>query len=250
MYVNLIQWSAWSPTVETESDWKSWVTKPVLLPVNGSPKLPFIPAIRRRRLSKLGRMIMQVVFRFRDVIDLSEVNSVFASHHGELETTLELTDLLIEEELFSPQKFSHSVHNTTSGLFSIEASNREATTALSGGEASFCYGFLEALTMQYRFPEQKTLLVVADESVPACFKQYGRTPEFPYAVAFLFSGDNNQGDYRLKLSLYPCTIQEQTPDPTLKFPQALLFLRWLLSTEKRFTLFHHRQSWTWEKLLN
>jgi len=165
-----------------------------------------------------------------------------------LDTTLELTDLLINENLFSPQKFSHSVHNTTSGLFSIEVGNREAATALSGGEASFCYGFLEALTMQYRFPQQKTLLVVADESVPACFEEYGRTPKFPYAAAFLLSGDNNQGDYRLKLSLNPCTMQELTAEQTLKFPQALLFLRWLLSTEKRFTLFHHRQSWTWEKL--
>ena len=248
MHVNLKQWSAWSPTVETESEWKSWAVDPVLLPEKGSPKLPFIPAIRRRRMSKLARMIMQVAFSFSDVIDLSEVNSVFASHHGELDTTLELTDLLINEDLFSPQKFSHSVHNTTSGLFSIEVGNREAATALSGGEASFCYGFLEALTMQYRFPQQKTLLVVADESVPACFEEYGRTPKFPYAAAFLLSGDNNQGDYRLKLSLNPCTMQELTAEQTLKFPQALLFLRWLLSTEKRFTLFHHRQSWTWEKL--
>ena len=42
---------------------------------------------------------------------------------------------------------------------------------------------------------------------------------------------------------------EKTAEQTIKFPQALLFLRWLLSTEKRFTLFHHCQSWTWEKLI-
>ena len=82
MYVNLKQWSAWSPTVETESEWKSWAVDPVLLPEKGSPKLLFIPAIRRRRLSKLGRMIMQVIFSFSDVIDLYTVNSVFASHNG------------------------------------------------------------------------------------------------------------------------------------------------------------------------
>jgi hypothetical protein len=66
MHLNLKQWSAWSPTVETESEWGSWAVDPVLLPVNGSPKLLFIPAIRRRRLSKLGRMIMQFLLHIME----------------------------------------------------------------------------------------------------------------------------------------------------------------------------------------
>ena len=137
MIVTLKQWSAWAPTVETKSEWIKWFSAPTTLSKNGDPKLPYVPSIRRRRLSGLGRMVMQVIFNFKDTTDLSSVNSVLASHHGELKTTLELTDLLINGDLFSPQKFSHSVHNTASGLFSIEVRNRQPSTALSGGEASF-----------------------------------------------------------------------------------------------------------------
>ncbi|HIG76470.1 MAG TPA: hypothetical protein EYQ48_00565 [Candidatus Lambdaproteobacteria bacterium] len=244
MIVTLKQWAAWAPTVETESEWIKWISAPTMLPKNGSPKLPYVPTIRRRRLSDLGRMVMQVIFNFKNTTDLSSVNSVLASHHGELKTTLELTDLLINGDLFSPQKFSHSVHNTASGLFSIEVRNRQPSTALSGGEASFCYGFLEALTMQHRYPEQNTLLVVADESVPACFAQYGRSPEFPYAAAFLFGSDLGQEGYRLKLTLESNTKEVQP----MKFPQALMFVRWLLSEDKMVSFLHKRLYWTWEKL--
>ncbi len=247
MIFTLKNWAAWAPAIATREDWKDWSLNTFVPTIESKPKLPFIPAIRRRRLSKLGAMIMQVIFSLGDDLDLSEVNTVFSSHHGELDTTLKLIDFLIENELFSPQKFSHSVHNTNSGLFSIELKNTNPSTALSAGEASFCYGILESMIMQSRYPEKTTLLAIGDESLPECFKPYRKLPEFSYAAAFLIKAGKEDG-LTLKLTFKPKEQGGDLTHETPRFPQSLMFVHWMLSDEQHLTLVHKKQCWIWEKL--
>jgi len=171
------------------------------------------------------------------------VNSVFASHHGEMPIMLELTDAVIVRELLSPKKFSHSVHNTAAGHFSIETANQYPSASLCGGQASFCYGFLEALAMTHRNPGNPTLLVMVDVPMPDFFAPYYRPPAFPYAFAVLLTNDSAVEGTRLQLDLAPDKCCEEE----LGFPQALVFLQWLLSGETQLMLHHQQQRWTWKK---
>ena len=45
--------------------------------------------------------------------------TVFASRHGDTTTTIELLECLAREKPVSANQFSHSVHNTQAGLFTI-----------------------------------------------------------------------------------------------------------------------------------
>ncbi len=116
MITILKRWSAWAPGVETTEDWHAWGRSPVKLKPEGVPALPEVPAIRRRRLSSLSRMAFKVAFECLKGELHGGVNSVYASHHGEIQTMLELTDSLICHEPLSPKKFSHSdaTHHTHS----------------------------------------------------------------------------------------------------------------------------------------
>jgi hypothetical protein len=156
---------------------------------------------------------------------------------------LELTDAVIVREPLSPKKFSHSVHNTTAGHFSIETANQLPSASVCGGQASFCYGFLEALAMTHRNPETPTLLVMADVPMPDIFAPYSRPPAFPYAFAVLLTNDSAAEGTRLQLDLAPDKCGEEE----LAFPQALVFLQWLLSGETQLMLHHQQQRWTWKK---
>ena len=243
MITTLKRWSAWAPEVATEAGWREWAANPVTLPGNGVPPLPEVPAIRRRRLSNLSRMALKVAFACLEGEDGASVNSVFVSHHGEMSIMLELTDAVIVREPLSPKKFSHSVHNTTAGHFSIETANQLPSASVCGGQASFCYGFLEALAMTHRNPENPTLLVMADVPMPDIFAPYSRPPAFPYAFAVLLTNDSAAEGTRLQLDLAPDKCGEEE----LAFPQALVFLQWLLSGETQLMLHHQQQRWTWKK---
>jgi hypothetical protein len=188
-------------------------------------------------------MALKVAFACLEGEDGASVNSVFVSHHGEMSIMLELTDAVIVREPLSPKKFSHSVHNTTAGHFSIETENQLPSASVCGGQASFCYGFLEALAMTHRNPGNPTLLVMADVPMPDIFAPYSRPPAFPYAFAVLLTNDSAAEGTRLQLDLAPDKCGEEE----LAFPQALVFLQWLLSDATQLTL-HHHQRWTWQKL--
>ncbi len=246
LITTLKRWSAWAPEVTSQADWRAWFASPVDLPEQGVPALPEIPAIRRRRLSNLSRMALKVAFDCLQGEDGACVNSVFASHHGEMPIMLELTDAVIDRELLSPKKFSHSVHNTTAGHFSIETTNHHPSASLCGGRASFGYGFLEALTVLHRNPDNPTLLVLADVPLPDFFAPYSRPPAFPYAFAVLLTHDSAAEGTRLQLELAP----DQDGADELELPQALVFLQWLLSEDTQLSLHHHHQRWTWQKQPN
>ena len=53
----------------------------------------------------------------------------------------------------SPARFSHSVHNTQVGLFSIWARNPLPSVSVAAGAETFAHGFLEAVGRLQREPE-------------------------------------------------------------------------------------------------
>jgi hypothetical protein len=112
------------------------------------------------------------------------IPSIFASSFGEMETTLKLLDQMDEEPRLSPIRFQASVHNTASGLISLEKGNRAFTTALAAGEATFAMALLEAQTWLSCHGGQ-ILVLVAEEELPIRLDPELRFP--PLGIGLLLS---------------------------------------------------------------
>ena len=76
-------WSAWAPGIQSSEDWASWARAPRVPALDGWPELKFIPAMQRRRFSRLSKLALQVAFDATPPELLADTCSVFASRHGE-----------------------------------------------------------------------------------------------------------------------------------------------------------------------
>ena len=114
-------WAAWAPELEGQAAWQDWANAPSPLGVEGSPAARFLPAMLRRRCSPLARMMLTAAFECCEEADLSNVATVFASRHGNINESVGMFDRLAREQPLSPTRFSHTVHNAQAGLFSIAA---------------------------------------------------------------------------------------------------------------------------------
>jgi len=237
--VVLMDWAAWSPGLATREDWQRWAPEPSPLGCEGAPEIRFLPAMQRRRCDTLSRMCLQVAHDACPEELRGDVRSVFASRHGSFQNTAALLRDLADGNPLSPNRFSHSVHNTQSGIFSIWAKNREAATCVAAGAETFGAGFLEAMGLLHRHPEGPLLLVVGDESVPEPFDALS-DEKGAYALALLLrAGEGDSEDGRVGLRFGPGTSEDTGPH----FPDALVFLRWWLSGGDSLRIAHPGRSW-------
>jgi hypothetical protein len=107
-----------------------------------------IPPMMRRRLTALGKMAIEGIYRSVKSLEekglLHDIRWVTACRNGDTPRMVQLLSNISNEELLSPTDFSMSVHNGLIGMFSIESKNPMPHTALSGADASFEAGLLEA----------------------------------------------------------------------------------------------------------
>ena len=102
---NIAQWRAWGPGLESADDWHAWCRNPVLLPASeAAPDVSFLPAMQRRRLSRLARMAFSVGWPLAE--GLQDLPLVFVSRHGETPRTLDILSDLANEQPLSPTQFS------------------------------------------------------------------------------------------------------------------------------------------------
>jgi len=237
--VRLLRWAAWSPGIETENHWRRWARAPHPLEREGTAEISFLPALQRRRCDALCRAMLHVAHACLDEGTRSEVTLVFASRFGGFGNMVAMLEALAQGQPLSPARFSHSVHNTAAGLFSIWAGNRQASTSLAAGAGTFGFGFLEALGMLERDPKRPVLFVSADEAVPRPMADVADHDHGVHAVALLL-GKEGRGDvldYRLETDL------EGTP--RLGHPDALEFIRWYLQGEPGLRIGHPPHAWIW-----
>ena len=82
--------------------------------------------------------------------DAATLPSVFTSAHGDLGIVDALcSTLATNPQWLSPTRFHHSVHNAASGYWAMATGCRAASSAVSGFEASFAVGLLEAATQAH-----------------------------------------------------------------------------------------------------
>lgn len=168
-----------------------------------TPRAELLPPMMRRRTSLLTRMAAEVGAQALHSAGLVgvEATMIYGSVYGEIRTTLDLLDALLDPAApLSPTKFHNSVHNTAGGYVSIATQNRGGNAALSAGRSTLAMGLLECAGLIAAGAEA-AVLVIAEESLPeplAAGRVYG-----PLAAAFAFVGPGLPG-----MSLRTCHLRQ------------------------------------------
>jgi hypothetical protein len=238
----VVSWAAWSPGREDAEAWRGWAREPAPLACEGHPNADFLPAMLRRRCSPLARIMLTTAFASCPPEERAHVRTVFASRHGNINESIPLLDRLAEQQPISPTRFSHTVHNAQAGLFSIAAENRRASSSIAAQEDTFACGYLEALTHLEREPGRRVLLVTADIPLAPTFAALVEESVASYGLALLLAAEGTGA--RLGFRASPGAVRG-THEPR---PDAMEFLRWLLSDEPQLRLGAGRCQWQWERL--
>ncbi|QZA82545.1 beta-ketoacyl synthase chain length factor [Deefgea piscis] len=203
---------------------------------NDVPSLDFIAPLQRRRLSPLARINLQLAHDINP--EKTALRCVFASRHGEIVQTTQMLQALASDELLSPARFSHSVHNAIQGLWSIQAQQTAECSAISAGIDTLPMGLLEAATLLADQADPAVLLMCTDEAVPAIFNPDASESTTRFALAGLI----NAQPANLKLSAIP-----KTHAPMLD-PAHLEFLQWWRSNAPQLITAGARCNWQWTRL--
>lgn len=234
---SVCNWSAWSDSLNGREAWRQWAQgRPVTVEA-AEPDVSWVPAMQRRRLSRMSRMMFKVA---NDCLEMEAEPPlcVFASRHGELTRTLKILQAIAAEQDVSPTDFSMSVHNTGLGLFSIFTGNREPSSMVVAGEDTFAAALLEAHTYLRRFPARQVLLVYADEPVPAPLSSDDGLPHEAQSVALLLG----HGEESLALC-----YQGQRRANRQSRNLAEAFMQFYLGEESQLRLCTRRGCWQWSK---
>lgn len=241
MMFNIAQWRAWAPGLTTVEDWQRWSLTPVVdtgfSDQDAAPDVSFLPAMQRRRLSRLARMAFSVGWPLAE--GQQQLPLVFVSRHGETPRTFEILSDLAAAQPLSPTQFSLSVHNAVIGLWSIMRGETSEMTALAAAGDGLEHGVMEAVTLLNE-GAPAVLLIVTEELPPKAYAPWVDDVPFPYALGLLLTpGD----EWQLTLSTLP---SQEHADCGGKWPHALNLLR-ALSTQQN-TLHHpwKRRLWNWQ----
>lgn len=167
------RWAAWAPGLDNEQAWRAWLADPQPLRGDeaGSPPLPEVPAMARRRIEPLGRAALQVAFQAQADLSPEAVAAmplVFASRWGELARSVAMLQELARQQPLSPTAFSHSVHNAIGAIYSIQRGVRANVSAVAAGACSADAGWMEALGL-IADGAPTVLLTVFDAPLPEAY---------------------------------------------------------------------------------
>ena len=239
MRARIRAWAAWAPGLETREAWRAWASAPEALGREGVPEAKFLPPMLRRRCTPLSKIMLRAAFDACPERERAEVRTVFASRHGSINESIDMIEAVVRKQRLSPAKFSHTVHNAQAGLFSIAATNREASSSLAGQADTFPLGYLEALAHLEREPERAVLFVTGDVPLAPTFAPLVREPTASYGVALLLTADGpgDAVDFELEAA------RAEVPPP--RWPQAAEFLRWWLGGADALRVEGARQQFRW-----
>ena len=140
-----------------------------------------IPAMQRRRLSRLAKLALNSAMQTLDTHDVDYI--VWVSQYGDEAKTLNILEDVLSEQTPSPTQFSTSVHNAISGLYSILCRDATPATSLAG---AWNDGLIEAYAWLKTRPEaRQVLLVYYDEALPDIYAEH--QPFAAFAMAAMIS---------------------------------------------------------------
>ena len=143
--------------------------------------IEYIPAMQRRRLSRLAKLALNSAMQTLDTHNVDYI--VWVSQYGDEAKTLNILEDVLSEQTPSPTQFSTSVHNAISGLYSILCQDATPATSLAG---SWNDGLIEAYAWLKTRPEaRQVLLVYYDEALPDIYIEH--QPFAAFAMATMIS---------------------------------------------------------------
>ncbi len=228
------RWAFWSPETERPEQWRSAAPPAPFAAAAAGVPADLIPSSHRRRMSGLSKAAVQTALRASEGVDVDYL--VFCSRHGELTRTSALLAAIATETELSPTDFSQSVHNTSSGLFSIIERTHVPACSLASGSASFAYAWMESEAFLAEHADARVLLVDSDDAVPAEFAAFLRSPSRAYALALVLRRNSSAG-----------VDLEVASGGDADAPVGPAFLRWWLSGERTLALDAEDQRFVWER---
>ncbi|OUS26742.1 hypothetical protein A9Q99_16090 [Gammaproteobacteria bacterium 45_16_T64] len=248
IHLNVNQWYAWSPGIESSDDWEAWARKQRMPLESGVPELPFVKPMLRRRLSQLSKMAVKVAFEClsKEGQQVVADRTVFCSRHGELTRTVGLLESLSLDEDLSPTGFSLSVHNAASGLYSIANKDKSPSVSLAAGRDTLVEGLREASMLLNSDDAETVLVVIAEEPLPEHLLPFADEMQRSFALALLLARGDNTGK-RLSFSSFDSPVEVLTERAGLPEPQSLAVLNFLLSQETECKIPGARSSWVWRQ---
>ncbi|MCW8156395.1 3-oxoacyl-ACP synthase [Stutzerimonas stutzeri] len=230
------QWQAWAPGRACQADWLRWAsTSQWPDDPEAQPDVSFLPAMQRRRLSRLARMVYAVAYPLAE--GRPPMPLVYASRHGETTRNFALLSDLANQQPLSPTQFSLSVHNAIVGLWSIFQGDPSEMTAIAAEGDGLEHAVIEAsLLLNEGAPA--VMLVIAEETPPEAYRPWIDGTGMPYALALrLTAGD------RWQLQLQPADDTARQPPQ----PHALQLIRALLTEHSQFTHQWKTRRWNWQR---
>ncbi|SDH67302.1 Beta-ketoacyl synthase, N-terminal domain [Pseudomonas flavescens] len=234
MHFRIDQWRAWAPGLDSTDDWLVWSSAPGRLHDTGEqPDVGFLPAMQRRRLSRLARMVFQVAWPLAE--GHPALPLVFASRHGETPRSLSILQDLARAEPLSPTQFSLSVHNAIIGQWSILRGDTSEMTALAGEGDGLEMAMLEAATL-LADGAPAVLLVIGEEAQPELYMPFIDDVPFPYALALLLMPGE---DWHLQL--------RTGSGPRAPWPHPLSLIQGLCNGYVTLEHTWKERQWTWSR---
>jgi hypothetical protein len=147
-----------------------------------APDIGFLPAVQRKRLSLQSKIALYLANDAvsRSAYQRETLASVFASRYGECRRAYAILDGIARGEAPTPGGFSASVHNTSSGLWSIAAECSAPSSTVAAGDATLHAGLLEAGGVSFE-TGRPVLFVYADVPLP---ERYGDQDRAGAATGF------------------------------------------------------------------
>jgi hypothetical protein len=240
------QWRAWAPSLESDEAWQTWSRDPVrVTDSNEQPACDFLPAMQRRRLSRLARMTLHVAWPLCS--EDEQLPFVFASHHGETPRTYALLSEVADQQPLSPTQFGLSVHNAIAGQWSILRGQRGESVAIAGEADTFEHAMVEAAAL-LSDGAPSVLVVVAEEYPPEPYRDWIDDVPFSYALALRVRGIGAEHDAHAgkhwQLRLEP-NHDDVAPSA---WPHALEFVRALCTHRDTLEQAWKTRRWIWQRL--
>lgn len=145
------------------------------------PALEAVPAMQRRRLGPMARVVFHVLGGCADISKQEPV--VFSSLMGEIQRTQGILSDIAAENPVSPAAFSLSVHNAISGQWSLIHGIRAPMVALSPVRGSCIAALMEAAGILQEKTYSAVNVVFYEEDYPSFYAPFLEGPIAPAALA-------------------------------------------------------------------
>jgi hypothetical protein len=212
------------------------------------PKLDFVPAMQRRRLSPFAKIALYVANKTLEY-DANKNNSlpiIFSSRHGDIHKTSILLENLAVQEMLSPTAFALSVHNAVPSLYSILTDNKGAINAIAAGQDSFFMAIVDAYVRLTTGICDEVLFIHADQNLPEIYSAFQDEQQVPHAVAMKISLKETPNSHAVYCS-YTANENPKDKNDVLALPAALSFSQWFNTQEKELSYRTNNYHWCCKK---